>query len=145
VLEAGGHTPDEVTQALHDVENIGAPIREDFMSRARYFGGSCNLWAGRSMRLAPLDLAGRDWVADSAWPIGDEEVAVHHPRASAILKLPPSEQFDVQWYRTRLSRSASSLVSKTQGQPGDPGAWWRTPRAPRPRDQWPAEDSASGR
>src|SRR5262245_60778880 len=75
------------------------------MSRARYLGGSCNLWAGRSMRLAPLDLAGRDWVADSAWPIGDEEVAVHYPQASSILKLPPNQHFDAQWYRTRLSGS----------------------------------------
>jgi choline dehydrogenase-like flavoprotein len=109
VLEAGGHTPDEATQALHDVENIGAPIREGFMSRARYFGGSCNLWAGRSMRLAPLDLAGRDWVADSAWPIGGEDLAVHYPRASAALKLPPNEHFDAQWYRTRLSGSERCL------------------------------------
>jgi choline dehydrogenase-like flavoprotein len=109
VLEAGGRTPDEATQALHALNNIGAPIREGFMSRARYFGGSCNLWAGRSMRLAPYELAGRDWVADSAWPIGAEELAVHYPRASAILKLPTGEHFEPEWYRTRFSDSERCL------------------------------------
>jgi choline dehydrogenase-like flavoprotein len=109
VLEAGGQTPDEATQALDDLESVGAPIRAGFMSRARYFGGSCNLWAGRSMRLAPLDLAGRDWVADSAWPIAARELAVHYPQASAILKLPPNQQFEPEWYRTRLSQSERRL------------------------------------
>jgi len=109
VLEAGGQTPDEATQGLCELENVGAPIREGFMSRARYFGGSCNLWAGRSMRLAPLDLAGRDWVADSAWPIGAEELAVHYPKASAILKLPNNEHFEPEWYQTRLSAPERGL------------------------------------
>jgi choline dehydrogenase-like flavoprotein len=109
VLEAGGQEPDEATQALCELENVGAPIREGFMSRARYFGGSCNLWAGRSMRLAPLDLAGRDWVADSGWPIAAEELAVHYPQASAILKLPSNEQFEPEWYRARLSDSERAL------------------------------------
>jgi choline dehydrogenase-like flavoprotein len=109
VVEAGGVKPDEATQALHELENVGAPIRQGFMSRARYFGGSCNLWAGRSMRLASLDLGGRGWVADSAWPITAEELAVHYPRASAILKLPPEEQFAPAWYRTRLSEAERRL------------------------------------
>jgi choline dehydrogenase-like flavoprotein len=109
VLEAGGQRPDEATQALHELQNVGAPIREDFMARARYLGGSCNLWAGRSMRLGPLDLAGRDWVADSAWPIRAEELAAHYPRASAILKLPPDEQFEPEWYRTRLGDAERRL------------------------------------
>ena len=39
------------------------------MSRARYFGGTSNLWAGRSMRLAPFDFRVRDWVPHSGWPI----------------------------------------------------------------------------
>jgi choline dehydrogenase-like flavoprotein len=112
VLEAGGQEPDAATQALHELENVGAPIREGFMSRARYFGGSCNLWAGRSMRLAPFDMAERDWVADSAWPIAAEELAVYYPQASAILKLPPDEQFDPEWYRTRLSDSERRLYER---------------------------------
>jgi choline dehydrogenase-like flavoprotein len=125
VLEAGGQEPDEATQALYELEAVGAPIREGFMSRARYFGGSCNLWAGRSMRLAPLDLAGRDWVPDSAWPIAAKELASTYPQASAILKLPPSEQFEPGWYRTRLSDAERRLYG------GDLGPtislWAKTP------------------
>jgi choline dehydrogenase-like flavoprotein len=109
VLEAGGQQPDEATQALYELKAVGAPIRENFMSRARYLGGSCNLWAGRTMRLAPLDLAGREWVPDSAWPIAAKELAAASLQASAILKLPPSEQFEPKWYRTRLSDAERRL------------------------------------
>ena len=53
LLESGGFAPEEETQALNDLDVTGYPVRENFMSRARYYGGSCNLWAGRSMRLMP--------------------------------------------------------------------------------------------
>ena len=56
LLESGGFAPEEQTQALNDLEVTGYPVRENFMSRARYYGGSCNLWAGRSMRLTPEDM-----------------------------------------------------------------------------------------
>jgi choline dehydrogenase-like flavoprotein len=36
LVEAGGRTPDQETQSLYDLENLGYPIRENFMSRARY-------------------------------------------------------------------------------------------------------------
>ena len=55
LLESGGLNIEEDVQALYDVDNTGYPIRENFMSRVRYFGGSCNLWAGRSMRMSPID------------------------------------------------------------------------------------------
>ena len=75
LVESGGFTPDEGTQSLYDLESIGYPVRPNFMSRARYFGGSCNLWAGRNMALNLLDFERRDWVPYSGWPIPYEEVA----------------------------------------------------------------------
>ena len=57
LIESGDYGPDEVTQALCDIEVVGYPAREKFMSRARYFGGTSNLWAGRAMWLTRLDLA----------------------------------------------------------------------------------------
>jgi choline dehydrogenase-like flavoprotein len=94
LIESGGFGPDEQTQQLYDLENVGYPIREQFMSRARYYGGSCNLWAGRSMRLEAADLARRAWVPEAEWPIPYAELAVHYPRAATILRLPPLEWFD---------------------------------------------------
>src|SRR5262249_55957117 len=58
------------------------------MSRARYFGGTCNLWAGRSMRLTPFDLSPREWIPHSGWPLPYEELERCYVKASKILKLP---------------------------------------------------------
>jgi choline dehydrogenase-like flavoprotein len=88
LVEGGGLGPDEETQALYDLDIAGHPVREHFMSRARYFGGTCNLWAGRCMALTPLDLEPRDWVPHSGWPIAYDELARYYPRAAAILRLP---------------------------------------------------------
>ena len=75
LIESGALAADQATQALYDLQSIGYPVRENFMSRARYFGGSSNLWAGRSMRLDPIDFERREWVPDSGWPISYQEVA----------------------------------------------------------------------
>ena len=88
LVESGGFTPDEDTQSLYDLQSTGYPVRENFMSRARYFGGSCNLWAGRNMTLNAIDFEARDWVPDSGWPIPHAEVARYYPRTFEILELP---------------------------------------------------------
>ncbi len=88
LIESGGYGPDEETQALYDVEIAGHPVRENFMSRARYFGGTCNIWAGRSMRLTAVDLAPRDWITHSGWPLAFDELARYYPRAERVLRLP---------------------------------------------------------
>ena len=69
LLEGGGERPDDATQSLYDLSSSGDPLRQNYMSRARQFGGSCNLWAGRSMLLDPLDFEPRDWVPGSGWPM----------------------------------------------------------------------------
>ena len=81
LIESGGFTADEATQSLYDIESTGYPLRENYMSRARYFGGSCNLWAGRSMLLGELDLQPRDWVPDSGSPLALADIAAWYPRA----------------------------------------------------------------
>ncbi|MGE0813584.1 MAG: FAD-dependent oxidoreductase [Vicinamibacterales bacterium] len=88
LLEAGGTGPDDATQALYDLDVVGQPVREHFMSRARYYGGTCNLWAGRSMALTPIDFEPRDWIPHSGWPLPYDELARYYPRAAAILRLP---------------------------------------------------------
>jgi choline dehydrogenase-like flavoprotein len=103
LIESGGFAPDAATQSLYDLESTGYSQRENYMSRARYFGGSCNLWAGRSMQLNPLDFEQRDWVPHSGWPIAYEDVAVHYPAAARILGLPDPE------LRERLSHHEQKI------------------------------------
>src|SRR5262245_27541663 len=67
IVESGADRTDGDTQALYDLDSVGYPIRPNFMNRARYFGGSSNLWAGRCMRLDPSDFERREWISGSGW------------------------------------------------------------------------------
>jgi len=88
LLESGGFVADESTQSLCELDSTGYPQRPNFMSRARYFGGSCNLWAGRNMALGRLDLEPRDWVPHSGWPIPYSELERYYPSATKVLRIP---------------------------------------------------------
>jgi choline dehydrogenase-like flavoprotein len=126
VLESGGMNPDEQTQALCEMENVGYPVREGFMSRARYFGGSCNLWAGRSMRYEPSDMAPREWVPHSGWPIAYAELASYYPAAARILRLPALHQFDPAAHVDRMSPSERRLFAAGAMRP-TVSLWAKTP------------------
>jgi choline dehydrogenase-like flavoprotein len=117
LIESGGYGPDEETQALYDLEIVGHPVREHFMSRARYFGGTCDLWAGRSMRLSRLDITRREWIPESGWPIPYEELAQYYPRASRILKLPSFDTFEQVVRRRRMSPAERRLFDNPDLQP----------------------------
>lgn len=93
LLESGDHRPDERIQALYDLECVGYPMREDFISRARQFGGSCNLWAGRNMRMSPIDFERRDWIPNSGWPLSYRELEPYYERAEGVLGVPPYRRF----------------------------------------------------
>lgn len=94
LIESGGFKVGEAEQSLNALDNVGYPVRANFMSRARYFGGSCNLWAGRSMKLCPIDMIERDWLPYSGWPISYEELDRYYPRAGRLLRLPAFEDFE---------------------------------------------------
>jgi choline dehydrogenase-like flavoprotein len=110
LIESGGFAPDEAVQSLYDMESVGYPPRQNYMSRARYFGGSCNLWAGRCMPLQAIDLAGRAWVPNSAWPIPPSEIRDHYPKAAAILGLPAIANFELSTHMGRLSDDERALI-----------------------------------
>jgi len=92
LIESGAYELDAETQALHEVRNVGYPTRQNFMARARYFGGTSNLWAGRSMRLDPIDFEPRDWVPNSGWSIAFTDVATYYARAESVLELPDTDR-----------------------------------------------------
>ncbi|MGH8223779.1 MAG: GMC oxidoreductase [Woeseiaceae bacterium] len=124
LIESGGFGVNDELQALYALDSVGYPVRANFMSRARYFGGSCNLWAGRSMKLCPIDLQKRDWVAHSGWPIGYEELDRYYPRARDILRLPAFESFESVGSPPALSADESALLSSGELQPAV--ALWAT-------------------
>jgi hypothetical protein len=81
------------------------------MSRARYFGGTCNLWAGRSMKLTELDLTKRDWVPNSGWPITYSELQHYYGKAERMLKLPSFGTFENNTLQRRMSPSERALYN----------------------------------
>jgi choline dehydrogenase-like flavoprotein len=126
LLESGSYGPDEATQALYDLEVVGHPVRRNFMSRARYFGGTSNLWAGRNMRMSALDFLAREWIPHSGWPIPFGEVSRHYPAAEAILKLPSSGSVEAVVERTRRHPIEGPLVQNADLQPSV-AVWGRKP------------------
>ncbi len=127
LLESGGLAPDANTQSLYNLESVGYPPRPDYMSRARYFGGSCNLWAGRSMALSPIDFEQRDWVPHSGWPIGYTDVARYYGAAARILGLPDPERTAEREVPARISAHERRLF---QGDVLAPtiSLWARSPK-----------------
>jgi choline dehydrogenase-like flavoprotein len=111
LVEAGAALPEPETQALHDVLSVGHPFRPSYISRARWLGGSCNLWAGRSMRLTAADLAGRPWVPRSAWPIPYAELARWYPAAGEMLALPPPAAFLAETYAQSFGPVERALLA----------------------------------
>lgn len=110
LIESGKFLPNEEVQALYDIENTGYPVRENFMSRARYFGGSSNLWPGRCMLLNETDLQKKDWVANSGWPIRYSELNRYYQKAAKILRLPPFDTFDPLYWENIFSAQEKALI-----------------------------------
>lgn len=85
LLESGGFTPEDETQALYagevaDERMHSSPDRY----RQRRFGGSTTIWGGRCMPFDPIDFEPRDYVAESGWPIGYDALAPYYPRANQL-------------------------------------------------------------
>jgi choline dehydrogenase-like flavoprotein len=127
LIESGAFEPEADTQSLYDLECTGYPLRPDYMSRARYFGGSCNLWAGRSMRLTPLDFERRDWVPHSGWPITYEDVARYYPAAGRILELPDLDRAASREVPARMSETERRIFDGDTLEP-TLSAWARRPK-----------------
>lgn len=82
ILEAGGLEYEAEVQDMYAGEVVGD--RHPSLRRARYagFGGSTELWAGWSRPLDRLDFEKRDWVNDSGWPIGFDELSDYFDKAN---------------------------------------------------------------
>ena len=82
VLEAGGQT--DAGSPVADYRGLASPPHADPSEYRRFsLGGTTALWGGRCVPFDPIDFERRDYVSDSGWPIGYDEVATYYPRAMA--------------------------------------------------------------
>ncbi len=102
VLEGGGLKFSAASQNLYAGETEGLDY-DLLTTRTRFLGGSSNCWGGWCHPFSETDFAPRDWVADSGWPFGFEELEAHYPRAAEILQLGPLQD-DAAWL-TRIAGS----------------------------------------
>jgi choline dehydrogenase-like flavoprotein len=96
LLESGSQDFDQATQDLYAGVESGTLLGPDteYLSetRNRYYGGTTNTWNGWCRPLDPEDLQVRDWVADSGWPIEQEEMQAFHRRAARVVQIKPFDE-----------------------------------------------------
>lgn len=85
LLESGGLEPEDDTQRLY--EGSVADVRLHSPAhryRERRFGGSTTIWGGRCIPFDAIDFEARDYVANSGWPFGLDELLPYYPRANRL-------------------------------------------------------------
>jgi len=70
--------------------------------RCRGLGGSTQAWAGKSAPFEEIDVAERDWVPLSGWPVTAESLGPYIERASQLLNLGPRLYDESLW--TQMGR-----------------------------------------
>jgi choline dehydrogenase-like flavoprotein len=103
LLEAGGMDYDEQTQSLTKGKIIGMEYYELDHSRLRFFGGTTNIWGGRSIPLDPIDFEKRDWVPHSGWPITLDDLQPYYKIAHDSLELGDYDYEAGNWAKLNLN------------------------------------------
>lgn len=91
VLESGGLGYDGRVQRFNEGHVAGNAYPALRNTRLSAFGGSSMLWGGWCRPLDRIDFEPRDWVANSGWPFGFDELLPHYRRAQRICRLAPFE------------------------------------------------------
>jgi choline dehydrogenase-like flavoprotein len=103
LLEGGGMDYEEKTQTLFEGENVGMEYYDLDHSRLRFFGGTTNIWGGRSVPLDPIDFEKRDWVPHSGWPITLDDLQKYYRIAHDSLELGDYDYEPGIWGKLGLS------------------------------------------
>ena len=103
LLEGGGMDYEDNTQALFEGENVGMEYYDLDHSRLRFFGGTTNIWGGRSVPLDPIDFKKRDWVPHSGWPITLDDLQDYYRIAHDSLELGEYDYEPGMWDKLNLS------------------------------------------
>ena len=94
LLESGGLHSERASQALNDGQSVGPCMLDPAVSRVRAFGGSARLWGGGCIPLGSGEIAQRDWVPDSGWPLDWAALAPYYLRASHACRIDAGEVED---------------------------------------------------
>jgi len=85
LLEAGGLKHEASAQSLYRGTVLDPALHNPLEAhRARRFGGTTTIWGGRLVPYDPIDFESRDWIAESGWPIGFDDVAPFYPQANQL-------------------------------------------------------------
>ncbi len=145
IIESGGLEEDPDTQALYNIESVGAPrVMQQEVIRSRIFGGSSHIWTGRCAPFDRLDFQARPWIPHSGWPISREQIDPYLERAGVNLGLGPHCYDEQLWELFKVSRPTPLLdeqvlksafwqfskSSKERGQPTRFGRHFMSSHAP---------------
>lgn len=88
LVESGGLTFTEQAQSLLEVDLAeNTRIDKGMATRARFFGGTTNLWGGVCIPLDPFEFEQHSWVPNSGWPFGRSELEPFYQAAADLLGL----------------------------------------------------------
>lgn len=82
LLEAGGDKKTAASQEYYRGELVDAvahPPTHNY--RVRAIGGTSTIWGGRAIPFDAIDFEKRNWVPDSGWPFGQEELSGFYAKA----------------------------------------------------------------
>ena len=91
LLEGGGLRSERASQALNAGETVGPHPLDPAFSRLRTFGGSTRLWGGGCIPLSSIEMARREWVPESGWPIEWDALAPYYVRANKVCRVDPGD------------------------------------------------------
>ena len=100
LVESGNLEGDTATQALDQGDVIGMAYEPLESARARYFGGTTNMWTGWCKPLDAADMAARPALGTAGWPIGREELEPFYRRAQPLVDAGPYQYNLDYWSKT---------------------------------------------
>jgi choline dehydrogenase-like flavoprotein len=118
ILESGGRDMDMEIQSLYAGGGLmrapGNPDRNIdaylIQSRVRRYGGSGNVWGGKSVPLDEADFARRDWLDRTGWPVTRAQMQPYYDRACALLQIPA---FGRDWDRSPEPSRPALAINET--------------------------------
>ncbi|HMH67895.1 MAG TPA: GMC family oxidoreductase, partial [Pinirhizobacter sp.] len=116
VIEGGGLAGEERSQSLYEGESVGSTPFDASSSRMRVFGGSCTLWGGGCITFSRHDLAQRDWVPGSGWPVSYDELEPWYEQARGYLGI-DAHDFTDGSFLTTPARTPCSFDEGTLANP----------------------------
>ncbi|HEY1780845.1 MAG TPA: GMC family oxidoreductase [Roseiarcus sp.] len=89
VLESGDRRPIGRFDAFNAIHQVGDTYQNAIAGRVRALGGTSNTWGGRIMPLTPHDVARRDYLGLSGWPIKKADLDRFLPEIERLFLLEP--------------------------------------------------------